>query len=114
MTHGTRHAPLVSLLAADAPLTPERRLWLAVVEIALADLRTSRRERVLAWFHADARTPGAFAWICDLFGASQRAACAAVRAGIALPRQHSWGAEAHRIGLGRNKPLASTHRNAIR
>ena len=114
MTHGTRHAPLTSLLAADAPLTPERRLWLAVVEIALFDLTTRRRERTLAWFHAAGTTPGSFAWICDVFGASQRLACIAVRAGIPLPRTHSWGAEAHRIGPVRNKPLASTRRNTIR
>ena len=107
MTHGVRHAPLLTLLVADAPLTPEKHLWLAVVALALADLAHPRYHvGVTAWFHSAYDGPGSFVWICDRLDVRPASALAQIDAGIVLPHEHTWAQ--------RGKPLATTYRNTIR
>lgn len=101
MARGTRHAPPATLPTTLFPcldhLTPERRLWLAVLEIAIADLATTRRSQVLAWFESRQTTPGSLRWIADVLGLDRHRLCTAIRRGVVLPVMHSWSGEAHRI-----------------
>ena len=44
----------------------ERRLWVAVLDLALEDLgNTERGKRARAWLTSDRYGPGSFLWICD-------------------------------------------------
>lgn len=47
--------------------TPEQRLWVAVLEQAVEDLRR-HCPKAKAWFRATSEEPGSYLWICEVLG----------------------------------------------
>lgn len=72
----TRRTPMYQTLKPDAGYSPDRALWVAVLEAWWADRWTTTQwptgarqlanDRDREWLHSADRRPGAFLWICEV------------------------------------------------
>jgi hypothetical protein len=61
---------LSTVLLEPPAMIEERRLWLAVLELAIMDLRNRKERPALRyltelWFTSNNHKPGSFLWVCD-------------------------------------------------